>query len=663
MSDDLFDKLPAGGGDYDASAIEVLEGLEPVRRRPGMYIGGTDERALHHLAAEVLDNAMDEAVAGHATRIEVELGEHNQLTISDNGRGIPVDEHPKFPGKSSLEVILTTLHSGGKFSGKAYATSGGLHGVGVSVVNALSDHVRVEVAKNKELFAQEFSRGHPKGGLQRLGPTPNRRGTAVTFRPDAEIFGDRDFKPLRLFKLARSKAYLYAGVEIRWKCAVSLASEEVPVEAVFQFPGGLSDHLREQVGERECVTAEFFAGRQDFPADDTGGSQGRVEWAIAWPLWSDGAYSWYCNTVPTPDGGTHEQGLRAALAKGIRAFGELVGQKKAKDISADDIVTGSEIMLSVFIREPQFQSQTKDRLTSPEAARLVENAVRDHFDHFLADNMERGRALLGSVIERMDERLRRKAEREIKRKTATNARKLRLPGKLTDCSGEGDGETELFIVEGDSAGGSAKQARDRKTQAILPIRGKILNVASATADKIRANAEIADLVLALGCGVRRDCDPDQLRYDRIVIMTDADVDGAHIATLLMTFFFQEMAEIVKNGHLFLAQPPLYRLTAGKESHYARDDGHRAELEATVLKGKKVEVSRFKGLGEMNPQQLRETTMSPETRSLIRITLPPDHEQRYAVKELVDQLMGRNPEHRFNFIQNRAGEIDREMIDA
>ena len=658
MSDDLFDKLPAGGGDYDSSSIEVLEGLEPVRRRPGMYIGGTDERALHHLAAEVLDNAMDEAVAGHANRIEVTLDEDNRLTITDNGRGIPVDEHPKFPGKSSLEVILTTLHSGGKFSGKAYATSGGLHGVGVSVVNALSSHTRIEVAKNKEVFAQEFSKGLATGPLRKVGDTPNRRGTTVAFTPDEEIFGDRQFKPARLFKLARSKAYLYAGVEIRWKCAASLASEDVPQEAVFQFPGGLADHLAEQVAGRECVTSQFFTGRQDFPEE-----QGRVEWAVAWPLWSDGAYSYYCNTVPTPDGGTHEQGMRAALTKGIRAFGELVGQKKAKDISADDIVNGSEIMLSVFIREPQFQSQTKDRLTSPEAARLVENAVRDHFDHFLADNMERGRALLGAVMERMDERLRRKAEREIKRKTATNARKLRLPGKLTDCSGEGEAETEIFIVEGDSAGGSAKQARDRKTQAILPIRGKILNVASATADKIRANAEIADLTLALGCGVRKDCDPANLRYDRVVIMTDADVDGAHIATLLMTFFFQEMPELVRQGHLYLAQPPLYRLTAGKESLYARDEEHRRELEATVFKGKKVEVSRFKGLGEMNPQQLRETTMDLKSRSLIRITLPPEHEQRHAVKELVDQLMGRNPEHRFNFIQNRAGEVDREMIDA
>ncbi|MFN4097195.1 MAG: DNA topoisomerase IV subunit B, partial [Sphingomonas sp.] len=583
----------------------------------------------------------------------------NRLTIIDNGRGIPTDPHPKFPDKSALEVIFSTLHAGGKFSGKAYATSGGLHGVGSSVVNALSTDMVVEVARDRQLYRQRFNQGQTMGPIELVGPTPNRRGTSVAFTPDTEIFGEMHFKPARLYKLARSKAYLFAGVEIRWKCAPELISDDTPAEAVFQFPGGLADHLKEQLGTREGATAEFFAGRQDFPGE----AQGSVEWAVAWPLWSDGSYSWYCNTIPTPDGGSHEQGLRQALVRGIRAFGELVGQKKAKDITADDIMVGSELMLSVFIRDPQFQSQTKDRLTSPEATGMVEKAVRDHFDHFLTDKMERGKALLNYVLERMDDRLRRKQEREVKRKTATSGRKLRLPGKLTDCSADDPAGTELFIVEGDSAGGSAKQARDRKTQAILPIRGKILNVASATSAKIGANSEIADLILALGCGTRKDCQPDNLRYERIVIMTDADVDGAHIATLLMTFFFQEMPDIVRRGHLYLAQPPLYRLTAGAKSLYARDDAHRAEIEAGPFKGRKVEVSRFKGLGEMNPGQLRETTMDPKTRSMLRITLPQEYEERAGVKDLVDRLMGTNPAHRFAFIQENAARLDEEAIDA
>lgn len=659
MSEDLFASAQSTTSPgYDASTIEVLEGLEPVRRRPGMYIGGIDERAFHHLASEVLDNSMDEAVAGHATRIEISLEPGNKLTITDNGRGIPVDDHPKFPGKSALEVILTTLHSGGKFEGKAYATSGGLHGVGISVVNALSIKTVIEIARNKELFRQSFSQGLPTSGLEKVGAAPNRRGTAVSFIPDSEIFGEQKFKPAKLYRLARSKAYLFAGVEIRWKCAPELIGDDTPPEAVFQFPGGLADHLKEQLGDRECATTQFFSGNQDFP-----GEAGRVEWAVAWPLWSDGSYSWYCNTIPTPDGGTHENGLRAALVKGIRAFGELVGQKKAKDITADDIMTSSEIMLSVFIRDPQFQSQTKDRLTSPDAARLVENAVRDHFDHFLTDHMDRGKALLAYVIDRMDERLKRKQEKEVKRKTATSARKLRLPGKLTDCSNDDPEGAEIFLVEGDSAGGSAKQARDRKTQAILPLRGKILNVASANTAKILANQEIADMILALGCGTRKDCNPDNLRYERIVIMTDADVDGAHIATLLMTFFFQEMPELVRRGHLYLAQPPLYRLTAGGKSLYAMDDAQREAMLAKEFKGKKVEISRFKGLGEMNPMQLRETTMDPKTRSLIRITLPDDIEDRQQVRDLVERLMGTNPAHRFAFIQENAAAVDEEAIDA
>ncbi|MEO7564496.1 MAG: DNA topoisomerase IV subunit B [Sphingomicrobium sp.] len=660
MADLFTNAARSAPDDYDASAIEVLEGLEPVRRRPGMYIGGTDARALHHLAAEVIDNAMDEAVAGHATRIEVELGLGNRLTVTDNGRGIPVDPHPKFPHKSALEVIMSTLHSGGKFEGTAYSTSGGLHGVGVSVVNALSSDTLVEVARDKTLYRQSFSRGLATSTLEQVGPAPNRRGTTVAFTPDVDIFGaDAAFDPKRLYQLARSKAYLFAGVEIRWRCDPALASDAVPETAVFQFPGGLADHLAEQLGDRPCVTNSPFSGRQDFP-----NGQGSAEWAVAWPLWSEGAHeSYYCNTIPTPDGGTHEAGIRAALTRGIRAFGELIGQKKSKDITADDVMNGVELMLSIFIRNPHFQSQTKDRLTSLEAARFVEAAVRDHVDHFLADNMDRGRALLGHILERMDERLRRRAEREVKRKTATSARKLRLPGKLTDCANNDAKGTELFIVEGDSAGGSAKQARNRKTQAILPLRGKILNVASATADKIRANQEIADLTLALGCGTRDQFDEDALRYERVVIMTDADVDGAHIATLLMTFFFQEMPELVRRGHLYLAQPPLYRLTSGAKSLYARDDAHRAEIEATEFKGKKVDVGRFKGLGEMNPDQLKQTTMEPATRSMLKITLPAHYEDSQPVKDLVERLMGRDPAKRFEFIQASAAAVDEGAIDA
>src|SRR5689334_5859856 len=662
---DLFSSNAAPSPDsYDASAIEVLEGLEPVRRRPGMYIGGTDDRALHHLAAEVIDNSMDEAVAGHASRIEVILDPGNRLSVFDNGRGIPVDPHPKYPGKSALEVIMTTLHSGGKFEGKAYSTSGGLHGVGVSVVNALSTETIVEVARDKTLYRQTFSKGVATSKLETVGAAPNRRGTSTSFIPDPEIFGaDAKFSAERLYKLTRSKAYLFAGVEIRWRCDPSLASDKVPEQAVFHFPGGLADNLAEQLGDRACVTNQPFTGRQDFPADASGTPQGSAEWAVAWPLYSDGTESYYCNTIPTPDGGTHEAGLRAALTKGIRAFGELVGNKKAKDITADDVFNGVELMLSVFIRNPHFQSQTKDRLTSLEAARFVEAAVRDHFDHFLADNMDRGRALLGSILERMEERLKRRAEREVQRKTATSARKLRLPGKLTDCSSDDPEGTELFIVEGDSAGGSAKQARDRKTQAILPIRGKILNVASATADKIRANQEVADLTLALGCGARDKFNEDGLRYEKVIIMTDADVDGAHIATLLMTFFFQEMPELVRRGHLYLAQPPLYRLTAGAKTLYARDDAHRAELEEKEFKGKKVEVSRFKGLGEMNPNQLKETTMDPATRSMLRVSLPSAYQDSQPVKDLVEELMGRDPAKRFDFIQRSAAAVDEEAIDA
>ncbi len=660
---DLFSEAPGSTGEYDASAIEVLEGLEPVRRRPGMYIGGTDVAALHHLAAEVLDNAMDEAVAGHATRIEVTLDAGGRLTIADNGRGIPIDAHPRFPEKSALEVIMTMLHSGGKFSGQSYATSGGLHGVGVSVVNALASDLVVEVARNRTLYRQRYARGAALGPVENLGAVANRRGTTLSFLPDQQIFGaTAAFEPARLYRLARSKAYLFRGVEIRWKCAPSQAGAGVPECQTFIFPGGLTDHLAEQLGSEATATNEPFAGLVKFP-DVAGVPQGSVEWAVHWTVAGESAASWYCNTIPTPQGGTHEAGFRSALLRGMKGFAGLVGQRKAGDLMADDLLAGAQVMLSLFIREPQFQSQTKDRLASADAQKLVEGAVKDHFDHWLAENQERGRGLLAHVMERMDERLARRQQREEKRKTATNARKLRLPGKLTDCARDARDGTEIFIVEGDSAGGSAKQARDRVTQAVLPIRGKILNVASATAARIAANQEVADLTLALGCGLRDRYRDDAVRYERIIIMTDADVDGAHIATLLMTFFFQEMMGLVKAGRLYLAQPPLYRLSVGSEAIYVRDDAEREALMAGRFKGRKVEIGRFKGLGEMAPAQLRETTMHPATRTLVRVTVPDSHQDQFSVRDLVERLMGREPAHRFQFIQGNAGAVAADAIDA
>ena len=644
---------PSSGG-YDGSSIEVLEGLEPVRRRPGMYIGGTDEKALHHLFAEVLDNSMDEAVAGHATFIDINLASDGFLTVADNGRGIPVDAHPKFPGKSSLEIVMCTLHAGGKFDGKAYETSGGLHGVGVSVVNALSELVEVEVAREQKLYRMRFSKGLPLGPLEHLGAIRNRRGTSVRFKPDGEIFKSGSaFSPARLYKMARSKAYLYRGVEIRWACDPALvAGTDTPDRAVLRFPGGLSDYLAREVEGKPLVVEEMFAGKLDKQG------HGACEWALAWFQHDDGFVSSYCNTVPTPDGGTHEAGLRVALLRALKDHAERIGQiKRAASITSDDVMTGAAVMLSVFIREPEFVGQTKDKLATPEASRIVDTAIRDAFDHWLAGNPNNANRLLDFVIERAEDRLRRRAEKDVARKTPV--RKLRLPGKLADCTNSAAQGSELFIVEGDSAGGSAKQARDRASQAVLPLRGKILNVANAGKDKLQANQQLADLMLALGCGTGSQYREDDLRYGRIVIMTDADVDGAHIASLLITFFYRQMPKLIENGHLFLAVPPLYRITHGGKTVYARDDAHKEELLARDFKGKKPEVGRFKGLGEMNPEQLKSTTMDPRKRMLLRVVVPA--ESKAETDDSVERLMGENAKARFAFIQERAAFAE-ELVD-
>jgi len=644
---------------YSAHDIEVLEGLEPVRRRPGMYIGGTDETAMHHLAAEVLDNAMDEAVAGHASRIEVELGEDNIVTVRDNGRGIPIDNHPKFPGKSALEVILTMLHSGGKFSNKAYETSGGLHGVGISVVNALSEELTVEVARDKQLYTQEYSRGHAKGKLKK-GGSVNRRGTTIIFKPDVDIFGSKaKFKPATLFRMVRSKAYLFSGVEIRWKCDPSLikGDDKTPEEATIHFPGGLSDFLSSELEVRDTLTKEMFAGSADLPE-----KQGKVEWAVAWPEDGEGFCHSYCNTIPTPQGGTHESGMRSALLRGLRAYGELTGNRRATAITGDEAFGDAAVLLSLFIRNPQFQGQTKEKLANAEAARLVDQTVKDHFDHWLVADAAGSKTLLDRLIFRAEERARANQAKDLARKSAT--RKLRLPGKLADCSQSAAEGTEIFLVEGDSAGGSAKQARKRETQAILPLRGKIL----ATIDKLRSNQELMDLTQALGCGVGGDFNLDKLRYERVIIMTDADVDGAHIASLLMTFFYREMPGMIDAGRLYLAQPPLFRISQGEKVEYARDDKHKDHLVKNEFNGRgRVDISRFKGLGEMMPAQLRETTMDPKRRSLLRIivTEPGGKGTTAEIKEtekIVESLMGRKPELRFQFIQENAKFV-REAVDV
>ncbi|MBR7158407.1 MAG: DNA topoisomerase IV subunit B [Alphaproteobacteria bacterium] len=654
---DLFNKAAVSQNDYSAKDIEVLEGLEPVRRRPGMYIGGTDEVAFHHLAAEILDNAMDEVVAGFAKTISISLEADGRLTIRDDGRGIPVDKHPKYPDKSALEVIMTTLHSGGKFGSSAYKVSGGLHGVGLSVVNALSSELTVDVVKNKHLYRQTYSRGFPTSALEDLGTTNLPNGSAITFIPDTEIFGDSlHFKPIVLYRMARAKAFLFRGVELKWHCDASLIKEGDTLlpDDTLHFPNGLEDFLAYRIGERPTVTPKAFAGKSTLSDD-----MGYVEWAITWPDDYDDGFTYsYCNTIHTSQGGAHETGMRAALTKSLRSYAEMIGNKKASDINADDITGTAAIMLSLFMKNPQFQGQTKDRLVSSEAARLVENAMKDMFDHWLSGDTKSANLLLSYILDRAEERKRKKKINEMARASAT--KRLRLPGKLADCSHKDVEGTELFLVEGDSAGGSAKQARNREKQAILPLRGKILNVASASEDKIFANEEIKDITEALGCGRRDKFDESALRYEKIIIMTDADVDGAHIATLLMTLFYREMPKLIAKGHLYLAMPPLYRLTLGDKSVYAADDEAKERILKTVFKNNpKVEISRFKGLGEMPPHQLKETTMSPESRTLLRVLLPDPSDETGTeyTANIVEQLMGTKPELRFRYIQEHAKFID------
>ena len=656
---DLFDGGAAAESNYSAQDIQVLEGLEAVRARPGMYIGGTDEQSLHHLVAEILDNSMDEAVAGFANRIELSLNADYSVTVTDNGRGIPVDSHPKYPDKSALEVIMTMLHSGGKFGGNAYKVSGGLHGVGSSVVNALSESLTIEVARDRKLYRQHYAKGRPLDKLEMVGNAPNRRGTSITFRPDPEIFGANCcFSPNKLYRMARSKAFLFKGIHILWKCAPELLCEGdvTPAEAELHFPNGLRDFLNYQIGSRTTVNRMPFAGESLLAGDE-----GKVEWAVTWPEDENGFCHSYCNTVITPQGGTHELGFKSALLRGLKEYAEMANVKKAAAVTGEDFLSDACIMLSVFIRDPEFQGQTKDRLTSSKAVRLVEQAVKDSFDHWLSSDSENAAVLMEYVIARSEFRRRKKEEKIQNRKSPT--KRLRLPGKLADCSKAAAEDTEIFIVEGDSAGGSAKQGRDRMTQAILPLRGKILNVASASLDKITQNQEIKDMIEALGCGIKDNYKEENLRYEKIIIMTDADVDGAHITSLLMTFFYQQMPKLIENGHLFIATPPLYKISAAGKNFYALDDDDKDRILKKEVKGsQKAEISRFKGLGEMSAQQLKETTMDKSKRTLLKVLIPSANteegkEEAFETRRMVERLMGKNPESRFKFIIERAKFVD------
>ncbi len=625
-----------------------------------MYIGGTDSKGLHHLVSEVLDNSMDEAVAGFATKIDIEFTSEEEISISDNGRGIPIDFHPKFPDKTALEVILCTLHAGGKFSDKSYLTSGGLHGVGISVVNALSEKLTVEVVKNRICYSQSFSKGMPLGKLIKIGEKRIKSGTKITFSPDKTIFsGNILFNPEKIYELAKSKAYLFSGVKIDWKAPNIGESNlnKLPNSERFHFENGLMDLVRSNTAVEYNITNDYFVGKVDFKEKFDLNEKGSIHWCACFNTYNPVIKS-FCNTIPTIEGGTHQTGFLNAIAKGFKSYVEIIGDKKFSAINKDDVLEILSSSISVFVEQPQFVGQTKDKLSNLEVQKKVESIIKDRFENWLANDKSRTLLLIENLRMRADERIKTKQKKETLRKTPL--KRLMLPGKLADCSISDKDGTELFLVEGDSAGGSAKQARNRITQAILPLKGKILNVVGSSNKKVFENQEIDDLCKALGVKLSSPHDISNLRYEKIIIMTDADVDGAHIASLLIALFHTRLPKIIEDGHLFVAVPPLYKISYKDEIYYANSDEEKEIiLEKLSSSMDKIQISRFKGLGEMNPSQLKETTMDIKTRRLIQISL--NLSLLKETNELVDNLMGKNPEYRFNFISKNAKSLDNSLI--
>ena len=635
---------------YSAKDIEVLEGLAPVRKRPGMYIGGTDETAYHHLANEIIDNCMDEVVAGEASEITVILNKNGSLTIMDNGRGIPIDKHPK-KNKTALEVVMTTLHSGGKFKEDGvYTTSAGLHGVGLSVVNALSSKMKVEVFKKKKIYFQDYSRGKPLNKLIQKGSSSIASGTRVTFLPDDEIFGkDLKFIPSRIYETCRNKAFLFKGVKINWECDKSLLNrkDSIPNKDTLFYPEGLEQYLRSELENAKTIHDKPSSLKGEFEE-----KKGKVEFVIQWHDNKNNFTRSFANTVPTVNGGTHESGFRAGIAKAIRKYAKLKNNKTVIKASQDDIFNNASYIISIFIGNPEFEGQTKNKLSSAFVLKYCDQTVSTLFEDWLNRNAKAAKSIINFIEEKIRERNLYELNDNVERQTSF--RKIRLPGKLADCASDKTEGTELFIVEGDSAGGSAKQARDRYTQAILPLRGKILNVKNSNTAKILANTEISNLLQALGCQRGKNYNRKDLRYEKVIIMTDADVDGDHISTLLLTFVFVEMPELIKDGRLYMAVPPLYKITTGSQSYYVKDDKEKDKLIKNLKKNAKVEISRFKGLGEMMPAQLKETTMNKESRNLIKVSVPTNKAKYKVTSKLVNDLMGKDADLRLKFISENAG---------